>query len=179
MDSSPGTQYDRARKVISVIEYQLQLLEENPGYHARGAASNGTDDARASLSENINLLQNEVSAFERLVAQQFGEGISAAGMGAPPKGQLWKKRLSLLQTEATALRKTVERFLRASYPTSYAAQEREQLLGGGVSEGCDVTMETLIMMMHVWKLLRCVLLGDWGLARCVSVMLARLPVLAQ
>ena len=82
-----ASQYAKARKLVEAVEYQLQQLDgpQPTNANQRGAAAR-PDEVRASLSENINMLQAEVAAFERVIAQQFGIGATGS-----EKGQLWKK----------------------------------------------------------------------------------------
>ena len=117
-----SSQHAKARRLVATIEYQLQQMEEAGG-------GVGGDESRHALAENVNALHSEVTTLERVVGEQYSTGVGASSQ----KAQLWRKRLAQLQDESMSLRRTVERFLRASYATSKVAQERQQLLGGGSS----------------------------------------------
>lgn len=118
-----SSRHAKARRLVTSIELQLQQMEE------AGGGGSGSDESRQALATNINALSFEVTSLERSVEEQFNTGSSASSQ----KAQLWRKRLSQLQAEAASLRRTVERFLRMSYATSLAAQERQQLMGGASS----------------------------------------------
>ena len=142
-----AAQHAKARRLVATIEFQLQQLEESGGGglgvsgiavgtgggggSGGGSGGGGGDETRHALAENVNALSTEVAALERAVGEQYSAGAGASSQ----KAQLWRKRLSQLQAEATSLRRTVERFLRASYATSRVAQERQALLGAGGAAG--------------------------------------------
>lgn len=73
--NEPNAVYARARKLVNVIEYQLQQLEQAPALSLpTGPAASSREDAvrqletqRQELSQNINLLANEAALLTRIV----------------------------------------------------------------------------------------------------------------
>jgi hypothetical protein len=59
--ADPSAAYARARKLVSTLEYQLQLLEEGS---ALGADET---EARSNLAQNLNMLTAEVQSMDRIV----------------------------------------------------------------------------------------------------------------
>lgn len=101
-DSDPAAIHTRVRRLINTVEFQLQQLEQEAAFPtsialvrrdgAGGGAGVSTDGAggldvamrRQQLSDNTNLLTNEVSALARAVQLAFVAG-------PPTKRELWRK----------------------------------------------------------------------------------------
>ena len=79
---SVASQYAKARKMVATIEYQLQQLEERPRPRDGDAAATLTDDARQALAENVNRLDAEVAALERVLVEHAS---------STPTPQLWPR----------------------------------------------------------------------------------------
>lgn len=82
--------YAGARRLVAGVEYQLQQLEEGrrpAAPTATGVGTGGPDDARQSLSSDVNRLFAEVAQLERGVEEQYGGGAAAGSQ----KALLWRK----------------------------------------------------------------------------------------
>lgn len=83
--NDPSVPYAAARRLLSVVEYQLAQLEQ-AGSRAP-EDSEAAAERRRSLAQNVNLLAQEVSLLERLVNDPTGAG-AATNLA---KRELWRK----------------------------------------------------------------------------------------
>jgi Golgi SNAP receptor complex protein 2 len=117
--------HKRARDLVATLEFQLQQLEEG------GDADLESGATPIGLTENLNLLLQDVSTLERML-EEGGER------------EILRKRAVLLAADAQALRHSVERFLKNNYAFRKEKNERSLLFGGAASRAESVAVDSFL-----------------------------------
>ena len=154
--NDPASLCSSVQRLLAGASYQLQLLEERAAHGApaassasasaptsatasaaavaaRAAAARADDEARATLTRDLNAAFGELSRLDRGLAEGLGGQRSA----------YFAKKSASLSADALALRSAVERFLRGAFAARRERSQREQLLGG-VGQADSVAVDAFL-----------------------------------